>query len=218
MPISTFRHPQLLKPEDFNAISKDQFVANAPAKKERKRVSFKPSVSVRPIRHVNDIPEEELKEAWYNRREFDAMKKAFARTVKMISHGVYPGDDENHCARGLEYRVRVGALARRENKSNGLEAVLDEQDRQMHHGVVDDELIREAFVRENIQCRLSALQSGIRDQEEARFIHQEAEEYSNDDLGEDSMDMDYCEVYQSRQTSPIDSQAQRLHPSTAMQF
>lgn len=107
MPVSTLRQPQLLKPEGFNIISKDHFATPKPAKKDRKRVSFKPSVSVRPIRHVNEYTDEEIKNGWFCRNDFDAMKKGFVSTVNMISRGIYQADNEEHCARGLEYRVRA---------------------------------------------------------------------------------------------------------------
>jgi hypothetical protein len=212
MPVSTFRHPQLLQPEIFTTVSKDSFPAprsSKPVKKERRSVSFKPSVSIRPIVHVNNISECEIKAAWYCRSDFVDMKKAFAFTTKMIHNGVYPGDDDEQCARGLEYRVRSGALARRENKLNGLEAVLDEQERQTQWGIVDDALIRQAFVRENLQCRLSALQMGIRDQDEAELIHGEDEEqFSEDELVDDSSsdeEMDYCDMYQPRLSTGVSS-------------
>jgi hypothetical protein len=178
MPISTFRHPQLLKPETFSPITKDSFAKNTtrnvpPAKKEeRRRVTFNTRVSVRPMIHVNDISDEVIRDVWFCSDDFTNMKKGFARTVKLISFGVYQGDDDEHCARGLEYRIRAGALARRENKLSGLEAVLDEQDRQeVSCGVVNDELIRRAFLNVNFQCRLSALERGIKDQDEAGIIH-----------------------------------------------
>jgi hypothetical protein len=199
-----------LQAEAFTTVSKESFAAprSKLVKTERRRVSFKPSVSVRPIVHVNDISESEIKATWYCRYDFANMKKAFALTTKMISHGVYPGGDDEHCARGLEYRIRSGALARRENKTNGLKAVFDERDRQIQCGVVDDELIRQAFTRENIQCRLSALQMGIRDQDEAELIHGEDEEhFSEDELVDYSSDsdeeMDYCDMYQARLSTGV---------------
>lgn len=196
MPVSTFRQPQLLKPEGFNVISKNHFAAPKPVKRIRKRVTFKPSVNVRPILHVNDYTEDEIKSVWFCRSDFDAMKKGFARTVKLISHNVYRGDDDDHCARGLEYRVRAGALKRRENKLNGLEAVLEEQESQAQLGINDDESISRAFVRENLHCRLAALQVGIRDEEVAIAIHNE--QLTNNTLQDESYssdkEMDYCDM------------------------
>lgn len=204
MPVSTFRHPQLLQPEGFNVISKDHFAvapAAKPAKRERKRVTFKPRVSVRPTIHISEYSEEEMKDIWFCRSDFSVMKAAFAHTVRMISRGTYKGDDEDNCARGLEQRSRKGSLARRENKTNGLDAVLFEQRRQQHHGIVNAELIRQAYVKENVQCRLTSLKRGIRDQEEAVIIHEEVHGYSfSDNLDDDSYssdeEMDYCDMHQ----------------------
>lgn len=218
MPISTFRHPQLLKPANFNPITKDSFSKNATKnvapKKERRRVTFNTRVSVRPMIHVNDISDEEISDVWFCRDDFANMKKGFARTVKLISHGVYKGDDDVHCARGLEYRVRAGALARRENKLSGLEAVLDEQDRQLKSGIVNEERIREAFLNVSLKCRLSALKRGISDQDEADFIHEDGntqlfEDETSDESSCSNDELDFCDTSKARKSAPLASRSQR---------
>jgi hypothetical protein len=166
--------------------------------------------------HVSDYSDEEIGDIWFCQADFVNMKKAFARTVKLVSQGVYQGDDEDQCARGLEYRGRSGALARRENKANGLDAVLDEQDRQYSLGIVDDELIRKAFVNSNIHCRLASLKMGIKDHEEAFLIHEDGDaQLFDDELDEDSAfsdeEMDYCDISLVRKSAAVSSQTQRLH-------
>lgn len=172
----TFRQPQLLRPENFATTSKDHFdEMREPVQNKRLRVTFRPHVNVRPIRHINNMSEEVVEKVWFSRVNFEEMKKEYAQTVKMIAYDIYKGDDEQHCARGLEYRLRPGALIRRANKLNGLEAVLNEQANQNRLGIINDERIAKAFRRENIRCRLSALQMGVRDEVEAKIVHEEEE-------------------------------------------
>lgn len=202
MPVSTFRQPQLLQPETIDTspeCSSGEFtIAPKPTtttvRKPRRSVQFKETVSVRPIRHVNAMCDDEIN-VWYCRSEFDRMKRSFAATVKMITIGLYEGDDEDHCARGLEFRTRAGALKRRGNKLNALNAVLDEQDRQREHETIDQERIRKIYVNENLHCRLSALELGLHDRDEAQKLEDESESSSDSDSSED--EMDYCDMYRN---------------------
>lgn len=207
MPASTFRQaPQLLQPETIDTspeCSSGEFtIAPKPTtapKAPRRSVQFKETVSVRPIRHVNAMCDDEIANVWYCRSEFDRMKRSFAATVKMITIGLYEGDDDHHCARGLEFRTRAGALKRRGNKLNALNAVLDEQDRQReHNSTVDEERIRKVYVNENLHCRLSALELGLHDRDEAQRLEDEStasESSSDSDSSED--EMDYCDMYRN---------------------
>jgi hypothetical protein len=210
MPVANFRHPQLLQPESFSRSSfvKSSVKTAEPVKKvkksERRRVQFKDTVSVRPIRHVNNISEEEIKDVWYCRRDFQYMKAAFALTVKMITLGLYEGDCEEHCARGLEYRTLAGALRRRESKWDALNAVLDEQDRQRELGIIDGEIIRRVFLQENTHCRLASLETGIQDQDEARFL--DMEDIESDDASISADEMDYV-------TTPVESRSMLRAPA-----
>lgn len=176
MPVSTFRQPELLKPENFSPVTKDSFIKSATQKvatrmeRPPRQVTFNSIVSIRPTIHVNDIPGQVIRDVWFSRKECAHIKKSLTNTTKLISHGVYRGDDEHHCARGLEFRVRSGAIIRRENKKYGLMAVLEEQDRQEDLGIVDEELIREAYTLENRKCRIVALKMGMQDRAEANLI------------------------------------------------
>lgn len=219
MPVSNFRHhSQLFEPEILTVYhsAKDQQLIAAPAvirakpavtnnkeekNKERKRVTFQENVRVRPTVHLDDMTDEEISNVWFCRKDFNSIKRAVATTVKIISHQAYNEavhDNDQCCSRGLEYRVRSGALARKENKRHGTEAVLDEQDRQCQYEITDDERIRQLFQKATVHCRVSALQMGLRDEHEAKMIHEEDKEQCgfNDNLGDDSCssdeDMDYC--------------------------
>ena len=54
-------------------------------------------------------------------------------------------ESEEHTFRGLEHKLKEGFKKRRANKFNGLNAVLEEQDRQYARGVTIPEVIAEKY-------------------------------------------------------------------------
>ena len=205
MPVAN-RFPQhkLLQPEGLATAENVKLSSKtAPKPIERRRVHFKETVSVRPITHVDNIPADEVAAVWFCKKDFEDMKKSFATTLRLMAYGEFKADDEDHCARGLEFRTRAGALARRENKWNALNAVLDEQDRQRELGISNDKLLSQIYITENRLCRQSALDLARSDEEEAReFLITPV--VSDDVMGDSSLEsddeMDYCEEYSPRST------------------
>jgi hypothetical protein len=183
MPVINFRHhPQLLHPEGSHLSSLDSVkcTLKEPQQTERRRVQFKDTVSVRPIVHVDNMSDKDISGIWFCKRDFEKMKKSFGSTLRMIAFGEYEGDCDEHCVRGLEFRSRAGALRRRENKWNALNAVFDEQDRQREMDICNDELLSEVYMEENYHCRQSALKLGARDEDAARFL-----QYADNDVDKD---------------------------------
>jgi hypothetical protein len=202
--------PKFLQPDSIitttekSNIKSSLTILNSSRTEQRRRnVAFKDTVSVRPITHVKDLSEEMIRTIWYNKKDFEDMKKSFASTVRIMSQIDPNIDNEEHCSRGLEYRTRVGANARRENKWNALNAVLDEQDRQQEMGVSNEKLLCQLYVTDNCICRLKALKLGIQDEKIAKTIYLESKESPNEEMtdmssnSESSDDvMDYCQAYQ----------------------
>ena len=90
----------------------------------------------------------------------------------MMTHGDNTMiDNEEHCSRGLEYRTREGAAARRANKWNAREAVLNEQHRQRELEIRNEKLLCQIYVAENCHSRLNALKLGIEDEKAAMAIY-----------------------------------------------
>jgi len=238
MPVATIRsQPRLLQPEEINippgvdcgyrkhrkqlkAGSSSGSGGNHRQQSRRRKVTFKQVVAVRPIKHVDNMTDDELDDIWFNRDDFDTFKMSFVRTVKLLSSGAFKGDDENHCARGLEGRTREGAFQRKSNKYHGRQAVLFEQERQRSLGINEDKLISEAYVVENLRCRLTALEMGIKDQnevfEELSQIKDELSqinECSMEDLDfEDSFTEATEELTSSDEDSSSDADEEDLDP------
>ena len=204
MPVAS-RLPQhkFLQPEGLtNAESVKHSIKSAPKAVERRRVHFKETVSVRPITHVDNIPEEEIAAIWFCKKDFEDIKRSFATTLRLISYGEFKGDDEEHCSRGLEFRTRAGALQRRDNKWNALNAVLDEQDRQKELGINNDKLLSQIYITENRHCRQAAFKLGLCDQDEAQSLHRTPivdDDEMVDISDESDEEMDYCAELTSQQ-------------------
>jgi hypothetical protein len=182
--IRTFNMPIVVPRNDFNLLRIDsacssseiesgasknknssaQHVQAAPA--PRRRVVFNRDVYVQETIHVNDYSDDEMDATWYTRDDFKNQKAEFAITVRMLATNRYSGDDDIHCARGLEYRHREGAKERQKNKLNGLMSVLEEQERQQLVGEENDEKISQAYVQANYHCRHAALEMGLFDEDE----------------------------------------------------
>lgn len=131
-----------------------------------RRITFSEQVTVRTIKHVNDYSEEEIADTWYKKAEYRMMRSDVISTVRKIVQDEYRGDTDDHCIRGLEFRVPSGAKQRRLDKLKTLTAVLDEQDRQFEGSYYDLEALASVYIRCNIARRRLAAQRGELDAEE----------------------------------------------------
>lgn len=208
MPTANFRHRQTLLQlveaytnTNSSANWNSAYSAKEYKKPEQRRVRFKETVSIRPSLHVNDITEDEKEASWFSPQEFDRMKEDVSRTVELMAAGEYEGGGAEQCSRGLEGRTRTECLQRRENKWAAINAVLDEQDQQQKFQLFDDELLREVYIEENIDCRQPALEMGIRDHEDASLQY-EIDLDANERESEDSAVYSDVDQMRSMMTAP----------------
>ena len=80
----------------------------------------------------------------------------------MMKTGHFKESDE-HTFRGLEHKLKEGFRQRRANKFNGLNAVLEEQDRQYANGITKPETIAEKYGRISIRATEMAFVMARRD-------------------------------------------------------
>lgn len=114
-----------------------------------------------------DKPDEDNKQTiWYNREEYDIIKARNSLIVKMMKTGSFRESDE-HTFRGLEHKLKDGFKQRRSNKFAALNAVLEEQDRQMSRSLTNPDVIAEAYRRVSLNARETAFATGLRDTEES---------------------------------------------------
>jgi len=125
---------------------------------------------IHPIPHINDLSDIEVKETWYERSEYEQIKKSLIPLVRKMMKSEDIEETDSQTFRGLEYRTRAGAIRRQHNKTEAITAVLDEQDRQLDSGdgKTDDELLRQTYVQINAHCQQEAHQLALGDVEPAR--------------------------------------------------
>ena len=132
------------------------------------KVKFVHKIKVHRIPHLSDLPEDVVASTWYNRSEFDAVKRSYQVTVRMIMKGhvftSYDEDTNSHCTRGLEYRTKEGARFKQKVKLYAMLAVLDEQDRQRQAGVRDPESLSKAYRQESEKATSRAFVRGLKDE------------------------------------------------------
>jgi hypothetical protein len=132
-----------------------------------KKVTFNKLVYIREVMHVHDYSIEEKRDVWYQKFELDFQKQEVQETIRLIMQGCLNVDTNEHCARGLELRTRIGARKRRVNKLRVLAAVLDEQDVQFELSIIDNEMIAETYQRLSRGCKNEAIARGKLDRDDA---------------------------------------------------
>ena len=120
------------------------------------------------IPHINDLSDQEVKETWYERSEYEKIKMTLIPLVRKMMKGEHVEENNRQTIRGLEYRTREGAIRRQHNKAEAMAAVMDEQDRQLEvDGRTDAELLRKTYIQVNAHCQKEAHELALGDVEPA---------------------------------------------------
>lgn len=139
---------------------------NEPGKRQRK-IQFTNRVQFKKIRHVSEFSEDEIKNGWYNKDDFDRMSDDVSEISKLLEKGVKRRDGEDLCIRGLEHIVEKDLANYRAKKMiNSIDAVLDEQEEQWDKGEDEPELIAEIYAKYAKTLAKEAYAIGLRDAEE----------------------------------------------------
>eukprot|EP00540_Astrosyne_radiata_P007896 CAMPEP_0116836116 /NCGR_PEP_ID=MMETSP0418-20121206/7914_1 /TAXON_ID=1158023 /ORGANISM="Astrosyne radiata, Strain 13vi08-1A" /LENGTH=253 /DNA_ID=CAMNT_0004465843 /DNA_START=38 /DNA_END=799 /DNA_ORIENTATION=- len=136
-------------------------------------VKFEGMVQMHLTDHFEDLDDEEYYNTWYQRRELQLIRMSLNDTVLEVENGTYAGDNEERCARGLEYRTNAGGLRRRLHKLKALRAVLEEQERQTQEGIQDVDAIRNIYISETVESTEDAVALGMMDEEDADAVYKE---------------------------------------------
>lgn len=137
-----------------------------PERKRKQSIGFElKNNQVLPIPHIDDFSKEEVADVWYEREDYEQMKKSLIPVVKRMMKGEKITETNHETARGLEFRTREGAMKRQRNKLDSIAAVLEEQHRQRIIGFSNDEVLREIYISRTAHCLKEARQLGINDEE-----------------------------------------------------
>lgn len=134
---------------------------NSKSRRRRRNVDFSTDIVTHEVEHMEDLPGDLI---WYSKEEYDMIKGRNSQIVKLIKSGEFEENDDYSC-RGLEHKLKEIFRQRRANKFNALNAVLEEQDRQINRGgaITDDTLICAAYQTVTMRCAASAHTIACRD-------------------------------------------------------
>jgi len=133
----------------------------------RHKIRFTNRVQFKNIRHVSEFSEDEIKNGWYNKDDFNQMSDDVSEISKLLEKGVTRRDGEDLCIRGLEHIVEEDlANFRAEKMINSIDAVLDEQEEQWDKGEDEPELIAKIYAEYAKTLAKEAYAIGLRDAEE----------------------------------------------------
>ena len=130
-------------------------------------VSFSPDVHVKRTLHINNYSDDEITATWFNETDFQRIHQEISVTVQMMERSE-PIDHNKYCSRGLEFRTRVGAHQRLQNKVDARDAVLTEQDLQWNEDIDDPEMLADVYRDISRCCIVSAHMAGLFDEKMAR--------------------------------------------------
>mmetsp|Transcript_19560 Transcript_19560/g.25234 ORF Transcript_19560/g.25234 Transcript_19560/m.25234 type:complete len:276 (+) Transcript_19560:80-907(+) len=137
--------------------------------RRRHSVDFNPTPQPE-MKEVERLDEKSRAKCWYSREEYNIIKARNSLIVKMTKTGHFRESDE-HSFRGLEHKLKQGFKQRRANKFNALNAVLEEQDRQISKGVIEPEKIARQYRRVSLNAAETAMFVGARDAAQSLSFH-----------------------------------------------
>ncbi|KAL3920616.1 MAG: hypothetical protein SGILL_003172 [Bacillariaceae sp.] len=138
----------------------------------KKSVTFFGRIRFKHVKHIDDYSDKEYFAAWYVEEDLADIFQHCVETVRRMVSGNVLDEEDGFCSRGLEYKTPTGAKTRKANKSKGLRAVLDEQERQRALGINDPERISKLYHKCGADSRTAYRLLAMKDQEEARPILQ----------------------------------------------
>ena len=116
---------------------------------------------------------------WVTQADEKASQADVVKNIMRLRQGG-PEDhhDEEHCGRGLEHMRSQAHMDQRKIFKDALfDAVLDEQDRQIGEGIVDDEALAEVAARMSQRAKDAALALASSDEAYVRRYRKEEEEF-----------------------------------------
>jgi len=146
--------------------------------RRKKRVSIDGRVQCRLTISRHDMSPEECNATWYSQEEYTEITESCCKQINKLNRGeLLKG--KKYCARGLEAHTNTRSLAKSMNRSSAYQAVLNEQDRQMKDGILQEEALARVYHAASSSSQLWANVVGLEDQREADNIYND---YSNEEL------------------------------------
>jgi len=134
------------------------------------KVSFCPEVIMTETLHHKNYSETERANCWNSKEDLAKTRQGYIRTLKWMKENEFRQDnsfDQEHCLRGLEFRILDRATQRKNTKTEAWLVVFQEQAAQRHQGVRNDDVIAARYFLISLPCAFEAYNIGLADEIEA---------------------------------------------------
>eukprot|EP00536_Pseudo-nitzschia_multiseries_P008696 jgi/Psemu1/66641/estExt_Genemark1.C_2260003 len=149
-----------------------------------RRIKFHGRVQFKKIPHVNEFTDQEIRDGWYHKDDFNAMSDEVSDIAALVESGQTTLNGEELCLRGLEHIVQEELADFRAQKMiSSIDAVLDAQEEQWDEGKDDPDVIAVLYAEYGKPLLQEAHEIGLQD---------ELEGYKTWD------DLFQCPIYQER--------------------
>jgi hypothetical protein len=139
-------------------------------RERRRRVAF---TEILEIKEVTSLGILSANSAWWTPNDYQLIRKMFKITLHMMMNGVqFENEDEDFCARGLEFRTKCGNQRHRRHKKRSVDAVMRAQDFQRKEGFNDPEYLAEIYAENTRRSSQQAHSLALEDERDARFSNQ----------------------------------------------
>mmetsp|Transcript_16568 Transcript_16568/g.25734 ORF Transcript_16568/g.25734 Transcript_16568/m.25734 type:complete len:250 (+) Transcript_16568:187-936(+) len=130
---------------------------------DRRAVRFADYPIWHEVYHFNDMTDEEMANTWYTHEEYQKIRASYHDIVRRMTSFDPRIDNEIESTRGLEHKTKEGSRRRKANKIGAIDAVLQEQDRQLLNGTRSTLAIASVYIREAQRAKESAKVKGVAD-------------------------------------------------------
>mmetsp|Transcript_23175 Transcript_23175/g.37682 ORF Transcript_23175/g.37682 Transcript_23175/m.37682 type:complete len:209 (+) Transcript_23175:103-729(+) len=135
----------------------------------KKTVSFKSTVRVFPVLHINEYSDEEVASSWWSRGEMKEIRQYLRIVVAMMNENDPKANDcIEHCTRGLEQCTSAASAAKKRRREAAIDEVLEEQWLQEENGEHDEEMIASIYQEYSGPAKTFARVLGQRDEKDVQ--------------------------------------------------
>lgn len=160
---------------DASCSSSTDTTADETDSSSLKKLTFSNENAIHPTLSRDDISQNEREAAWYNEEEYRVITRSCVKQIRMLERG-QELRDKKYCSRGLESHTKFGAVHKTKSRALSIDMVLNEQDKQIREGILDEESIAFVYQEVSASSQLWANTIGLRDQRAAEQVMDEIED------------------------------------------
>lgn len=164
--LSTKQHPSPTAVNDYPSRSPAAPELRKP--KGASKVRFYPRVRIQRVTNRKNLNKQEVRDVWYSRDEFKAIRKECYDTIKLMKQFEVLEEEEGYCVRGLEYKTPDAYKERQQNKAEIRTIVFEEQDYQFENGMSDFSWIAKLSEDQSHSCVKAAIAVALQDAKVAK--------------------------------------------------